>query len=241
MGATPTFVVLFHVLNPFVFSSMSNLTRVLIYEDNPDLRASLMQLLSAAPGLQLIGALPNCTRAEIDVLEIQPDVVLMDIDMPGRNGIEGLKKIKAVRPQTQVVMLTVFEENSRVFDAICAGADGYLLKKTPPSKLLEAIAEVREGGAPMTPIIARQVLKLFPASPARAQAGAVTDPSDALSAREQEILKLLVAGYSYKMIAGDRNISLDTVRSHIKKIYEKLHVHSMTEAVSKALRHGLTS
>lgn len=214
-------------------------TRLLIYEDNPDLRASLSQLLGGSPGLELVGALPNCTQVTTDVVRLQPDVVLMDIDMPGMTGIEGLRRLKAVRPETLVVMLTVFEENSRVFDAICAGADGYLLKKTPPAKLLEAISEVRLGGAPMTPAIARQVLKLFPTSPARAQAGAVAEPMDALSQREQEILKLLVAGYSYKMIAADRNISLDTVRSHIKKIYEKLHVHSMTEAVTKALRHGL--
>ena len=214
-------------------------TRLLIYEDNPDLRASLSQLLGGSPGLELVGALSNCTQVVSDVARLQPDVVLMDIDMPGMTGIEGLRRLKASRPETLVVMLTVFEENSRVFDAICAGADGYLLKKTPPAKLLEAISEVRQGGAPMTPAIARQVLKLFPASPARAQAGAVAEPTDALSQREQEILKLLVAGYSYKMIAADRNISLDTVRSHIKKIYEKLHVHSMTEAVTKALRQGL--
>lgn len=217
----------------------STTTRLLIYEDNPDLRASLSQLLGGSPGLELVGALPNCTQVTNDVVRLLPDVVLMDIDMPGMTGIEGLRRLKAVRPETLVVMLTVFEENSRVFDAICAGADGYLLKKTPPAKLLEAISEVRLGGAPMTPAVARQVLKLFPTSPARAQAGAVAEPMDALSQREQEILKLLVAGYSYKMIAADRNISLDTVRSHIKKIYEKLHVHSMTEAVTKALRHGL--
>lgn len=214
-------------------------TRVLIYEDNADLRASLGQLLSADPSLELVGSLPNCTAVTTDVARLQPDVVLMDIDMPGMTGIEGLKRLKAVRPETLVVMLTVFEENNRVFDAICAGADGYLLKKTPPAKLLDAISEVRAGGAPMTPAIARQVLRLFPASPARVQAGSQAEPTDALSAREHEILKLLVEGYSYKMIAADRNISLDTVRSHIKKIYEKLHVHSMTEAVSKALRQGL--
>jgi len=162
--------------------------------------------------------------------------VLMDIDMPGCTGIEGLRRIKAIAPNINVVMLTVFEENDRVFDAVCAGADGYLLKKTPPARLLDAIGEVRAGGAPMTPAIARQVLRLFPKAPPR-----VVEESPAnLSAREQEILGLLVEGYSYKMIAADRGISIDTVRSHIKKIYEKLHVRSMTEAVSKALRQGLT-
>ena len=216
---------------------METLTRVLIYEDNADLRASLSQLLSGAPGLELAGALSNCTQAEADMERLRPDVVLMDIDMPGCTGIEGLRRIQAVTPGVNVVMLTVFEENDRVFGAICAGADGYLLKKTPPARLLDAIGEVRAGGAPMTPAIARQVLRLFPKVPRRP----VADESPAnLSAREQEILGLLVEGYSYKMIAADRGISIDTVRSHIKKIYEKLHVRSMTEAVSKALRQGLT-
>ena len=215
---------------------METSTRVLIYEDNADLRASLSQLLSGSPGLELAGALGNCMRVEADMARLTPDVVLMDIDMPGCTGIEGLRRIKAIAPSINVVMLTVFEENDRVFAAVCAGADGYLLKKTPPARLLDAIGEVRAGGAPMTPAIARQVLRLFPKAPPR-----VVDESLAnLSAREQEILGLLVEGYSYKMIAADRGISIDTVRSHIKKIYEKLHVRSMTEAVSKALRQGLT-
>ncbi|RSK32387.1 response regulator [Hymenobacter metallilatus] len=216
---------------------MSVSARVLIYEDNPDLRASLSQLLGSSSDLELLAALSNCTRAEEDVRLYQPDVVLMDIDMPGCTGIEGLRRIKQVAPQVQVVMLTVFEENERVFEAVCAGADGYLLKKTPPIKILEAIGEVRSGGAPMTPAIARQVLRLFPKPMPRQQPD---EQNGVLSAREQEILRLLVEGYSYKMIAADRGISIDTVRSHIKKIYEKLHVRSMTEAVSKALRQGLT-
>ncbi|WP_022824387.1 response regulator [Hymenobacter norwichensis] len=216
---------------------MPTVTRVLIYEDNADLRTSLSQLLSGAPGLELVGAIGNCMQAQADMERLRPDVVLMDIDMPGCTGIEGLRRIKAVAPDINVVMLTVFEENDRVFDAICAGADGYLLKKTSPVRLLDAIGEVRAGGAPMTPAIARQVLRLFPKALPRRPA----EESHAnLSAREQEILGLLVEGYSYKMIAADRSISIDTVRSHIKKIYEKLHVRSMTEAVSKALREGLT-
>jgi DNA-binding NarL/FixJ family response regulator len=216
---------------------MEPATRVLIYEDNADLRTSLSQLLSGSVGMELAGALGNCTQAEADMARLRPDVVLMDIDMPGCTGIEGLRRIKAIAPDINVVMLTVFEENDRVFDAICAGADGYLLKKTSPARLLDAIGEVRAGGAPMTPAIARQVLRLFPKAPPRRP----SEESHAnLSAREQEILGLLVEGYSYKMIAADRGISIDTVRSHIKKIYEKLHVRSMTEAVSKALREGLT-
>ena len=216
---------------------METATRVLIYEDNIDLRTSLVQLLSGSAGMELAGALDNCTQAEADMERLRPDVGLMDIDMPGCTGIEGLRRIKAVAPNINVVMLTVFEENDRVFDAICAGADGYLLKKISPSRLLDAIGEVRAGGAPMTPVIARQVLRLFPRVPSRRPS---EEPHTSLSAREQEILGLLVEGYSYKMIAADRVISIDTVRSHIKKIYEKLHVRSMTEAVSKALREGLT-
>jgi len=217
---------------------METPTRVLIYEDNNDLRTSLSQLLLGSPGLELVGALGNCMQATTDVTRLTPDVILMDIDMPGMTGIEGLRRIKAAAPKVNVVMLTVFEDNDRVFEAICAGADGYLLKKTPPVKLLDAIGEVRLGGAPMTPAIARQVLRLFPRTKAPV---AVAEESPAnLSAREQEVLGLLVEGYSYKMIAADLGISIDTVRSHIKKIYEKLHVRSMTEAVSKAIRQGLT-
>jgi len=211
------------------------ITRVLVYEDNPDLRDSLCQLLNTTPGLELAGAFGNCLKTEANLAGLYPDVVLMDIDMPGLSGIEGLKRIKAVAPQVHVLMLTILEENDRVFEALCAGADGYLLKTTSPRKLIEAIAEVRQGGAPMTPTIAKQVLRRFSNTPVAGSA----EPAIVLSAREKEVLGLLVEGYSYKMIAFDREISVDTVRFHIKKIYEKLHVRSMTEAVSKALRQGL--
>ena len=211
-------------------------TRVLVYEDNPDLRASLCHLLSHSTGVVLAGAFGNCLEAQANVAALHPDVILMDIDMPGMTGIEGLRRIKATTPNVNVVMLTVFEENDHVFEAICAGADGYLLKKTAPQKLLDAVLEVGQGGAPMTPAIARQVLRLFP----RPSAKPVPEESLAtLSAREQNVLSLLVQGYSYKMIAADLEISIDTVRSHIKKIYNKLHVRSSTEAVGKAMRYGL--
>ena len=220
---------------------MAAATRLLLYDDNADLRASLSQLLGAAPGLLLVGALASCAEAEADVRRLRPDVVLMDIDMPGCSGIEGVRRVKAAAPQVHVVMLTVFEDNERVLEAIWAGADGYLLKKTPPARLLEAIAEVRSGGAPMTPAVARQVLRLFPppGRPGPPSAPPGPDSATHLRPREQEVLGLLVQGYSYKMIAAHCFISLDTVRSHIKSIYEKLHVRSMTEAVSKALREGL--
>ena len=217
-------------------------TRLILYEDNPGLRASLSQLLRTAPGLELVGAFASCAQAGADAARLLPDVVLMDIDMPDCSGIEGLRRVKATRPGAYVVMLTVFDDDDRVLKAIRAGADGYLLKKTPPARLLEAIGEVRAGGAPMTPAVARQVLRLFsrPAAVARRPAPAAAGEPAPLSGREQEILGLLVEGYSYKMIADQCCISLDTVRSHIKKIYEKLHVRSSTEAVTKALRGGLT-
>ncbi len=216
-------------------------TRILLYDDNADLRASLSQLLLAAPGLVLVGALASCAHAGADVRRLRPEVVLMDIDMPGCSGIEGLRQVKATAPSTLVVMLTVFEDNEQVLEAIQAGADGYLLKKTPPALLLEAIAEVKSGGAPMTPAVARQVLRLFPkvGAPEARSAGPVPAADAYLTPREHEVLGLLVQGFSYKMIAGQCFISIDTVRSHIKNIYEKLHVRSMAEAVSKALREGL--
>jgi DNA-binding NarL/FixJ family response regulator len=210
-------------------------TRVVVYEDNADLRVSLCHLLNNAPGVELAGAFGNCLQAEVNMQGLYPDVVLMDIDMPGMSGIEGLKRIKAAAPKVNVMMLTILEESERVFEAVCAGADGYLLKTTSPRKLLEAITEVQLGGAPMTPVIARQVLRRFTDVPAPD----TSHPPVALSAREKEVLSLLVKGYSYKMIAHDRSISIDTVRFHIKKIYDKLHVRSMTEAVSKAMRQGL--
>lgn len=217
-------------------------TRLLLYEDNADLRTSLEQLLGTAPELLVVGSFGSCQHAAEEVRRLRPDVVLMDIDMPGMSGIEGLRRIKAAVPATNVIMLTVFEDSDRVFEAILAGATGYLLKKTSPARLLEAIGEVQGGGAPMTPTVARQVLRLFAQPKAsgwgRPAPPAATPPA-ALSTREHEILGLLVEGYSYKMIADRCCISLDTVRSHIKNIYTKLHVRSSTEAVSKAMREGL--
>ena len=151
--------------------------------------------------------------------------------MPGVNGIEGLKKIRSVNTNVKILMLTVFDDNKNVFQAISNGANGYILKKTPPAKLLEYIAEAQTGGAPMTASVATQVLKMF--SSMNNEKGEDYNLSD----REKQVLQLLVDGFSYKMIAAERKISIDTVRFYIKKIYEKLHVHSMTEAVSMALKN----
>lgn len=207
--------------------------RIVIYDDNADLRDGLSVLLKGTTGFELVGAFPNCENVEAEIATLQPDVVLMDIDMPIANGIQGLKIIKEKYPNVNVLMLTVFEDNEHIFDAICSGAVGYMLKRTPPAKLLEAIHDANNGGAPMTSSIARKVLQMLPPQKR------VLDNAHNLTEREREILNLLVKGNSYKMIADICFISMDTVRSHIKKIYEKLHVHSQTEAVAKAIHNQI--
>lgn len=207
--------------------------RIVLYEDNTKLRENLTLLIDGAHNFVVCGAFRNCDNILRQTDELLPDVLLMDIDMPGTNGIDGLRMVRSRYPQLPILMLTVFDDNQHVFEAIRAGADGYLLKKTPPDKLLEYIQDVYDGGAPMTSGIARQVLHLFARQP--------SDRNEMynLSEREKEVLQLLVNGYSYKMIASEIFISIDTVRSHIKKIYEKLHVNSKSEAVAKAFRDKL--
>ncbi|HYV91629.1 MAG TPA: response regulator transcription factor [Chitinophagales bacterium] len=206
--------------------------KVIIYEDNDDLRDSLSQTLEEAKGLELLTAFPNCEFVKEHVEVYKPDVVLMDIDMPVVNGLQGVKIISQNFPALPVIMLTVFEDDKNIFEAICNGATGYLLKKSSPEKIIDSIKEVINGGAPMTASVARRVLSFFPRSSTK-------DETNHLSAREMEILSWLVKGNSYKMIANELSISIDTVRSHIKKIYEKLHVNSATEAVSKALNEKI--
>lgn len=204
--------------------------KVVIYEDNPQLREGLSMLIDGSDGFSLLAAFKNCNNVVEEVTAFQPDVVLMDIDMPGVNGIEGLKQLRQANTDVKVLMLTVFDDNKNVFEAIRSGANGYVLKKTPPAKLLEYIEEAASGGAPMTASIATQVLKMF------SEIHNNTNDSYNLSDREKQVLQLLVNGYSYKMIAGEMFIAIDTVRSHIKKIYEKLHVNSKSEAVAKAFK-----
>lgn len=203
------------------------LTGIVIYEDNIFLRNSISELIRSSAEFELKGAYENCDHVSLDMETLRPEIVLMDIEMPGTNGLRGLKIIKDNFPHVHVIMLTVFEDNDSVFDAICAGASGYLLKKTSHEKIVDAIRDVLTGGAPITSSIARKVLNLFPKSTSQ------REELNKLAPREQEVLQLLVSGHSYKMIADKCGITLETVRSHIKRIYEKLQVHSATEAAAK--------
>ncbi len=207
--------------------------KVMLYEDNPQLREGLTMLIDGSDGFTVLASYKNCDNVTDEVEAWKPDVILMDIDMPGTNGIEGLKKIRAVNSEVKILMLTVFDDNKNVFEAVRNGANGYVLKKTPPAKLLEYIEDAASGGAPMTASIASQVLKMF------SQINTSQNEDYNLSEREKQVLQLLVDGYSYKMIASEMFISIDTVRSHIKKIYEKLHVNSKSEAVAKAFKDKL--
>jgi len=204
---------------------------ILIYEDNRQLREGLELLITGTAGYNVPAAFANYSNIIADVKTHNPELILMDIDMPPKSGIEGLKQLRAAGLNNKVVMLTVFDDNDHVFEAIQAGAEGYILKKTPPSKLIEFLGDALNGGAPMTSSVAIQVLKMV--------SGANRGPRQnfELSAREQDVLELLVEGYSYKLIADKLFISLDTVRSHIKKIYEKLQVNSKSEAVAKTLKN----
>ena len=209
--------------------------KILIYDDNEALRASMEALISEQPDFELLAAMPNAETVGADLQDLQPDVILMDIDMPVVNGVQAVKKIRKINENIPIIMLTVFDDNENIFNAICAGASGYILKRYATEEIPGAIRDVLTGGAPMTGSVARKVLQMVPQAKNEEQ-----EKSD-LSKKEIEILQLLVKGYSYKMIAAELKISIDTVRFHIKKIYDKLHVHSATEAVSKALKDKLIS
>jgi len=208
-------------------------TKILVYDDNRGRQEALQLLIENSGHMEFVGARENCNNVEADVIDMQPDVVLMDIDMPGTDGIEGLKRIKKQAPEVFIIMQTVFEDDEKIFTAIHAGANGYFLKKTNPDKLIEGIRDVLEGGAPMTPSVARKVLHML-----TQQSNDKSKTSFDLTEREIEILSMLSKGMSYKMIADASRITFHTVNSHLKKIYEKLHVHSATEAVSKVFSKG---
>lgn len=209
-------------------------TKILIYEDNDELRASLVSLLTREKDFEVVGDFPDCLDVESHILEYRPRVVLMDIDLPGCTGIEGVKKIRAVDTEVFILMITVFDDTQSVYQALYAGANGYLLKKYISERLTAAIHDVLEGGAPMSPAIARLIID---AIQHKGTPKEITDYN--LTPREVEVLVSLAKGNSYKMVADDLIISIETVRTHIKNIYSKLHVQSQGEAISKALREGL--
>ncbi len=208
--------------------------RVTIFEDNDTRRDGLKLLLDSSPGFECAGAFENCSHLMQDVMQTQPDVVLMDIEMPGISGIEAVKKIKEEYPSIPVMMQTVFDHDEKVFESILAGATGYMLKKTLPVKLLEAIKEIYEGGAPMTPEIAMKVLLFF-----KRKEGLKNDLPYLLTDKEKLVLSSLVDGMSYKMVADKCEISYHTVNFHVRNIYQKLHVHSVGEAVAKAIKENI--
>jgi DNA-binding NarL/FixJ family response regulator len=207
-------------------------TKIVIYEDNHDLRESLYAFLNGTSGFEVAGAFTNCSSILNQLTHLQPDVILMDIDMPIKNGIEGLKIVQDNFPEINVIMLTVFETNDYIFDAIRAGAVGYLLKKSSPVEIIKAIEEIKNGGTVMTPSIARKVLQFFPKEPIKKEESAEIEQ---LSEREMEVLNLLTKGFTYRMAAYELGISTETIRTYIKRIYNKLHVHSNTEAVAVAM------
>lgn len=207
--------------------------KVALCEDNDTFRESLSQFISSSHGYTVTTASPSAEAILDDIGYSKPDIILMDIDMPGMNGIQATCIVKQNYPEVNVLMLTVYEDDQRIFDAILAGATGYLLKKTAPHKILDSIAEVYNGGASMSASIVKKVIGYFN------QKKAVKDNQYTLSDRELSILKCLVNGDSYKMIADHCNISIGTVRTHICSIYKKLHINSKSEAVAKALQEKL--
>lgn len=212
--------------------------KVCVFDDHKKVRDALGAIIKGTEGFEWGGSFPDCNNVLKDVEKADPDVILMDIEMPGTSGIDAVKMLHQKFPHIRVIMQTAFDDDDKVFYSICFGASGYLLKSTPPAKMLQAIEEVSQGGAPMTPSIAKKVLEMFQQHPPSEK---TADHDYHISEREKEVLVLLVKGKSYKMIGDELFISYETVRSHMKSIYEKLHVASMTEAVAKALQEKLVS
>jgi DNA-binding NarL/FixJ family response regulator len=207
--------------------------RVAVVEDDSETREGLQELIDGAQGFCCVGAYPSVEDALEGLGQRLPDVLLLDIHLPGVPGSEGVRLIRERYPRVEVLMLTVYAEESKVFEAICNGASGYLLKKTRPARLLEAVRETQAGGSPMSPEVARKVVSLF---------RKVAPPPQAehqLTKQERRLLGLLAEGHSYESAGESMHISVNTVRNYIRDIYEKLHVHSKSEAVSKAIRQGL--
>jgi DNA-binding NarL/FixJ family response regulator len=207
--------------------------RVAIVEDRKEIREGLATIINGTPGFRCTGAYRSMEDALDRVHHELPDVVLADIGLPGMSGIDGIRMLKERHPDLLVLMLTVYDDDDRIFEAVCAGASGYLLKKTPPARLLESVREAVDGGAPMSPEVARRVMALF----------RTVRPSDhtkcGLTPHEIRLLRLLVDGHNYKTAAAEFGVTVHTISFHLRSIYEKLQVHSKSEAVAKALRNRL--
>ena len=203
---------------------------VSIVEDNEQLRGTLARVINREEGFRCLSQYPDAEAAVEALPRDRPDVILMDINLPGMNGVECVRRLKQLAPDSQVIMLTVYEDTENIFNALAAGASGYLLKRTPRNELLDAIREVHRGGSPMTTHIARKVVLSFQ------QSDAASRPTENLSPREQEVLDCLSKGFLYKEIADKLGISYETVHTYIRRIYEKLQVRTRTEAVAKFLR-----
>ncbi|MBS1948626.1 MAG: response regulator transcription factor [Bacteroidetes bacterium] len=207
---------------------------IALYEDNASLRDSLSGLLRGAEGIVLLAAFPDATKIEEQIKELTPDVILMDIDMPKVTGIEAVKKIRTFDYTVQIIMITVFDDSRHVLDSIIAGANGYLLKREISDRLMDAVQQVMNNEAPMSAGLAKMVIDYI-----HPKSSKTAGSNYGLSDREKEILASFSSGNSYKLIAAQYDISINTVRTHIKSIYEKLQVHSQTEAISKALREKI--
>jgi|SRR5213083_1371893 len=212
---------------------MTTPIKVAVIEDHRNYRDYLVALLSGGEGFWCTGSYRSMEEALPKLAFDPPQVVLLDIGLPGMDGVEGVRQLKERFPETLVLMQTVYEDDERIFDALCAGASGYLLKKTPPARILESLKEAMAGGAPMSPEVARRVIALFRKIQPPGRAGYDLTP------HEIRILKLLVEGHNYKTAAAELGVTASTINFHLQKIYEKLHVHSKTEAVAKALRNRL--
>ncbi len=210
------------------------MTRLVIVEDKKGIRDGLTVLLSATEGIECVSGYGSCEDMLPQLETDRPDVILMDIGLPGMSGIEGTREAKKILPDTTVLVLSVYEDDDNIFQALCMGASGYLVKNTPPAQLIEAIKEAHAGGSPMSSSIARKVVNLF-----RKNLSSRVESDVHLTERETEILTGLSDGHSYMSVADALFISVDTVRYHIRNIYQKLEVHSQSEAVSKAIRKGL--
>lgn len=208
--------------------------KVAIFEDNQSLRNGLYYLINGSEGFQCVGAFEDCSNLLRNLKNTNPDIVLMDIGMPGIDGIEAVKIIRSKYPDKKILMQTIFQDNEKIFDSILAGANGYILKNTSPIDILESIREIYEGGAPMSPSIATKVLKMV-----SQQSPSPKVNSFNLSDREMEILRFLVKGMNNKSIADTCFISIETVRAHVRNIYEKLQVHSKSEAILTAIKSNI--